>query len=558
MQSIAIIIHKTSNVLCERLLDNLSGINIPDGYQVDVIVMEGAANRASAYNEAMHSSDAKYKIYMDESTIIFNKNILNEIIFIFLCNPDVGIIGLYGSEMPIDGDFFRSENHYGIYGYSQDGEHVNLVKGKNPLWWQKVHCLDGALLATSVDIDWDEEVDDIFLPAAQCCRFRMKKYDIVVPMCNSIWCAFGKELSYSRKMLPESDAQKTFFERYKYIIQPLVSILITTYNQPLFFRQALESALNQDYHNIEIVVGDDSTNTDTKELMKGYLNQYKNIRYYYHNGPLGGFGRENMKFILNKCKGEYVNYLFHDDLFLPAKISRMMDYYIKDLDGEIGIVTSARNAIDENGNFLGSMNPWLPDKDEFISANKMARGILETRSNYIGELTTVLLRKSLLKTKRGDFVAGVFAGIRDRAHGDVGTFLECARLGKKCVFINEILSLFRVSSGQNSHNRTIIAHSLMEWLNYITISWLNHIFVEDKKDLHHLYDLWKIATEKQIKAIKAVASNEISADEIVCLKAFNAAQHKDYKSLFDLSIKAIKSYDNNADVMDKWLLGSGC
>ena len=292
--------------------------------------------------------------------------------------------------------------------------------------------------------------------------------------------------------------------------------------------------------------------------MKGYLNQYKNIRYYYHNGPLGGFGRENMKFILNECKGEYVNYLFHDDLFLPAKISRMMAYYIKDLEGEIGIVTSARNAIDETGNFLGSMNPWLPDKDEFISANKMARGILETRSNYIGELTTVLLRKSLLKTKRGDFVAGVFAGIRDRAHGDVGTFLECARLGKKCVFINEILSLFRVSSGQNSHNRTIIAHSLMEWLNYITISWLNHIFVEDKKDLHHLYDLWKIATEKQIKAIKAVASNEISADEIVCLKAFNAAQHKDYKSLFDLSIKAIKSYDNNADVMDKWLLGSGC
>ena len=80
-------------------------------------------------------------------------------------------------------------------------------------------------------------------------------------------------------MLPESDAQKTFFERYKHIIQPLVSILITTYNQPLFFRQALESALNQDYHNIEIVVGDDSTNTDTKKLMKGYLNQYKNIRY---------------------------------------------------------------------------------------------------------------------------------------------------------------------------------------------------------------------------------------------------------------------------------------
>ena len=106
---------------------------------------------------------------------------------------------------------------------------------------------------------------------------------------------------------------------------------------------------------------------------------------------------------------------------------------------------------------------------------------IQKLSPYLNRYT-----KSLLKTKCGDFAAGVFAGIRDRAHGDVGTFLECARLGKKCVFINEVLSLFRVSSGQNSHNRTIIAHSLMEWLNYITISWLNHIFVEDKKDLHHL------------------------------------------------------------------------
>lgn len=544
MHKIAIIIHKNSDILCENLLTNLSGINIPDGFQVDVIVVEGAANRAIAYNEAMHSSVAKYKIYIDESAIIIDKNIINDIIFLFFCNSNIGIVGLYGSEMPIDGNFLKSDNRYGTYGYSQDGEHINLIRGKNPLWWQKVHCLDGALLATSVDIDWDEDVDELFLAAAQCCRFREKKYDVAVPMCNNIWCAFGKELSYNCAIMLDDRGKRFFFERYKHVIQPLVSVLLPTYNQPSFFRLALESALNQDYQNLEIVVGDDSTNTYTKDIMEKYFGKYKNIRYYYHGGPLGGFGIKNINYILNVCKGEYVNYLFHDDLFLPGKISKMMEYYIKDLDGEIGIVTSARNAIDEKGKVLGSMNPWLPSEDEFISSKKMARTILELRCNYIGELTTVLLRKSLLQTKDGDFAAGVFAGIRDRAHGDVGTFLECARLGKKCVFISEVLSLFRIWSGQNSHNRTIIAHSLMEWLNYVTISWLNHIFVEDKKDLYHLYDLWKIATQKQINVIKNVPSDDLSEDELVCLKAFSAADQRNYDLLLDLSIASIKSYNS--------------
>lgn len=558
MNNVALIVHKTSDRLCNRLLSSLSGIIVPKGFRVNVIIIDRHDKRACAYNEAMHSSSAKYKIYMDESTIILNKNVINEIIFQFTCDSHIGIIGLYGSEMPIDGEFSKSKNRYGIYGYSEAGEHLRIFKGKNPIWSQHVHCLDGAFLATSVDVEWDEDVDDLFLAASQCCRFREKGMDIVVPMFTSVWCAVDKELAYINGRLPEKSVHTYFFERYKHIIQPLVSILIPTYNQPLFFRQALESALSQDYQNIEIVVGDDSTNTETQALMEDYLTKYKNVRYYYHNGPLGGLGMENIKFVLNICKGEYINYLFHDDLFLPDKISKMMEYYVGDLDEEIGLVTSVRNAINDNGESLGCVNLWRPDKDEVISAKKMARKILETRTNYIGELTTVLLRKSLLKTENGDYDIGLFAGIHDRAHGDVGTFLNCARFGKKCVFMSEVLSLFRCWSGQNTHNRTIIAHSVMEWLNYITISWLNHIFVEDENDLYHLWDIWRMATESQIQVIQSVPSDELLADEIACLRAFEAAQQRNYQKLLNLSIDSIKSYDNNATVIDKWLLGSGC
>ncbi|MGQ0419789.1 glycosyltransferase family 2 protein, partial [Bacillus sp. HC-Mk] len=61
---------------------------------------------------------------------------------------------------------------------------------------------------------------------------------------------------------------------------PLVSILIPTYNRPHYFKIALESALAQTYSNIEIIIGDDSTNDETATLIREqYLPNYKNIPF---------------------------------------------------------------------------------------------------------------------------------------------------------------------------------------------------------------------------------------------------------------------------------------
>lgn len=59
---------------------------------------------------------------------------------------------------------------------------------------------------------------------------------------------------------------------------PLVSILIPTYNRPHYFKIALESALAQTYSNIEIIVGDDSTNNETEKLIyRDYLHKHKGV-----------------------------------------------------------------------------------------------------------------------------------------------------------------------------------------------------------------------------------------------------------------------------------------
>lgn len=69
---------------------------------------------------------------------------------------------------------------------------------------------------------------------------------------------------------------------------PLVSILIPTYNRPHYFKIALESALAQTYSNIEIIVGDDSTNNETEKLIyRDYLHKHKHITYIRNPSTFG-------------------------------------------------------------------------------------------------------------------------------------------------------------------------------------------------------------------------------------------------------------------------------
>ena len=540
-KKIGIIIYRTDVEICQNLLNSLADVMVPDGYEVVVTVLDNLSSKAASYNEGMHQINGEIKIYIDESAIIVNKNILKDIVRFFQINSEDKMLGLFGSEMPINGDYSESKNCYGIYGYTQNGKNINCNSGKKAIWKQNVTCIDGMFLATSSDIEWDDTVGEEFLIAAQCCRFREKHYGISVPMQDVPWCAYYKKSSYSEQSKDFEKARLDFFDKYKKIIQPLVSILITTYNQPVFFKEALESALHQDYHNIEIIVGDDSTNTETKNLMQEYIRKYPQIKYYYHNGPLGGEGLENSRFVFNHSNGEYVNHLMHDDLLMPTKISRMMNYFVQDLENNIGLITSARNLIDENGNIIGRCNPWQPWNDEVLSGNVLGKNIIFSQQNYIGEMSTVLLRKSLLKQNNGEFLTGVFCGFQDKANGDVATFLDIARQGKQCVFLHDTLSCFRRHSNQNTFNHFIIVNSIIDWLSYITISWHEKYFIENTRELEKCYRMWFYTFGCFIINTYRQNSGEKNENLLLCMRIVDLIRNNEYDNVFDVSWEYIKS-----------------
>lgn len=108
---------------------------------------------------------------------------------------------------------------------------------------------------------------------------------------------------------------------------PLVSILIPVYNTEKYVADAIESALNQTYKNIEIIIVDDGSTDKSWEIIESYRKKYPNIIKTYQQENKGAGAARN-KAALN-ANGIYLQFLDSDDLLLPIAIEKKLDFKIK-------------------------------------------------------------------------------------------------------------------------------------------------------------------------------------------------------------------------------------
>jgi len=112
---------------------------------------------------------------------------------------------------------------------------------------------------------------------------------------------------------------------------PLVSVCIITYNQVEFMHETLQSALQQDYANIEIIVADDGSTDGTAEIIIDYARKFPGKIVSLIGGPnLGVTGNSNRG--LRACKGQYVAFMGGDDTLLPCKITKQVAWLESDKD----------------------------------------------------------------------------------------------------------------------------------------------------------------------------------------------------------------------------------
>ena len=112
---IAVIIRQINEHKVQRLIEQLAKLHVPDGYYVSVQIITEAYSIAAAYNEGMKQSTAQYKIYIGETAVALKETIIDDVINWFLNNEQVGMIGWYGSEIPIDGYIRKEKSLYWTY-----------------------------------------------------------------------------------------------------------------------------------------------------------------------------------------------------------------------------------------------------------------------------------------------------------------------------------------------------------------------------------------------------------------------------------------------------------
>lgn len=99
-----------------------------------------------------------------------------------------------------------------------------------------------------------------------------------------------------------------------------VSILIPCFNAEQWIGNAIASALDQTYGNIEIVVVDDGSSDGSLEIIQSF-----GRRIHWESGPNRG-GNQTRNRLLELANGEWVQFLDADDYLLPAKIQNQMNF----------------------------------------------------------------------------------------------------------------------------------------------------------------------------------------------------------------------------------------
>lgn len=158
--------------------------------------------------------------------------------------------------------------------------------------------------------------------------------------------------------------------------QPLVSVIITCFNQGKFLADAVGSVQNQTYSNVEIIVVDDGSTDNTRALAVSFAN----VRYFYQ--PNAGLSAARNHGV-DHSDGAFVVFLDADDVLYPDAIAVNVDFLLQ--HPSWAFVSGGHEKVDT----------WLYPFDEqeepvLISENHY-RALL--RGNYIGMHAAVMYRR---------------------------------------------------------------------------------------------------------------------------------------------------------------------
>ena len=209
-------------------------------------------------------------------------------------------------------------------------------------------------------------------------------------------------------------------------LEPMVSIIVPTYNRAHYIDFTIRSALGQTYENIELIVIDDGSTDDTRTIVSPYL-EYHNFIYCEQENRGQSVARNKG---LSLASGEFICFLDSDDVLVSDAIEVLVKYIMHYSD--VSVVYGNLDFIDGDGNYVPGINPRR------YSGTITSQLLIDNCVSF----DSVLIRRSCLE---------MVGGLDERV--DVGDDYDLwlrVSVGHKFLYVPKVFGQYRIMHQQIS------------------------------------------------------------------------------------------------------------
>jgi len=229
----------------------------------------------------------------------------------------------------------------------------------------------------------------------------------------------------------------------------LVSIITPSYNSSKFIKDCVASVFSQTYKNWEMIIVDDCSKDNSKEIISELSTKDKRIKPIFLEKNVGAAEARNAA--IRQSKGKYVAFLDSDDLWNPKKLEKQLSFMY---ENEIAFSYTNYQFMSENGEDLSNIIS-APEKMTYDSYLK---------NTIIGCLTVIIDREK----------SGEFEMPNIRSSHDMALWLLIMKRGFSAYGLDENLARYRIVSTSNTASKWHAAKDV--WKVYRQVEKLSFIY----------------------------------------------------------------------------------
>lgn len=222
-------------------------------------------------------------------------------------------------------------------------------------------------------------------------------------------------------------------------MSPIVSVIIPNYNYSAFLKQRIDSVLQQTFNDIEVIILDDNSSDNSKDVIESYRGE-PHVSHIVYNEENSGSTFKQWRKGFDLARGEFIWIAEADDFADTSLLEKLLCVMCKDTDIKVGFVNS--NWVTPTSTFINPDYTIAQPQKEYDGTLFVREHLL--KENYIYNASMAVFRKDAILTMNDDYMT--FKSCGDKL------FWRDIALQGKVLFVCEPLNNFRIHDAKVTTN----------------------------------------------------------------------------------------------------------